>query len=94
MEKYSRTSDFSLPSFCISAEVELRAVCLCKDEAVVTSKGCRISLMRRVPSVDRSFKGKTKQPLNTLLAHENVENLAEGGNEFRISLVLPASDLH
>lgn len=29
-----------------------------------------------------------------LLAHENVENPAEGGKEFTISLVLPASDLH
>lgn len=36
----------------------------------------------------RSFDNKTT--LNTLLAHENVDNLAEGGNEFRISLVLPA----
>lgn len=42
----------------------------------------------------RAFKNKTKQPLSTLLTQENVENLAEGGNEFRISLVLPASDLH
>lgn len=32
--------------------------------------------------------------LNTFLADENVENFAEGGSEFRISLVLPASDLH
>lgn len=37
---------------------------------------------------------QNKTTLHTFLAHENVENLAEGGNEFRISLVLPASDLH
>lgn len=41
-----------------------------------------------------SFKGKAKQPLNTLRAHENVENLAKGRNRFRISLVLPAPDLY
>ena len=32
--------------------------------------------------------------LHTFLAHENTENLAEGGKEFRISFVLPVPDLH
>jgi len=32
--------------------------------------------------------------LHTFLAHENTENLAEGGKEFRISFILPVPDLH